>query len=247
MSPNPKSKIRNHKAKILKSPYFYIILGLSLLALAGGLHLFDTQYRDAVQSLFQRNSDVELCSFIKVFGKGSTLVFLAFVFGALGFKALTCRIFAAFIIMSMIVWSLKISVHRERPNHHDHFSFPSGDSGTASALFVPIVSQVTGFAPVGALAIGSVAFLRNYNDYHYLSDVLAGIGFGIISSGLAILIKLRRWKCFWKIKTKYFFYLAVLSAIVFSLPPFFNWAFLILAIIAILAMLYSYFRKAKAL
>lgn len=247
MSYLTKSKIQNHKFKILKSPLFYIILGLMFLVLSGILHPFDNQYRDALHNLSQGNNAGELCSFIKVFGKFSVLILLAFVFGALSFRTLAYRIFAAFIIMSVIVWSFKISVHRERPNLYDHHSFPSGDSGTASALFVPIASQFTSFAPVAPLAIGAVAFLRNYDNYHYLSDVMAGIGFGIISSGLAMFFKFRRWRLFWSIKPRYFCWLAVFATVVFSLPPFFNWAFFILAILSLFLLLYLSFRKANAL
>ncbi|PSL43391.1 membrane-associated phospholipid phosphatase [Chitinophaga niastensis] len=79
--------------------------------------------------------------------------------------------------------------HEQRPDGSDYLSFPSGHTATAfaSAEFmrqeykdVSIWYGVGGYA--AAVATGA---LRMYNNKHWLSDVVAGAGFGILSTKAA--------------------------------------------------------------
>lgn len=95
-------------------------------------------------------------------------------------------------IMTGSVTTLKHLSKRERPDNSSVNSFPSGHTATAfaSAEFLkqeygdryPWMTY-TGFA----IATGTAA-LRMYNNRHWLSDVVAGAGFGILSTKLSYLL-----------------------------------------------------------
>jgi len=81
---------------------------------------------------------------------------------------------------------------RTRPDGSDNRSFPSGHSTTAfaSAEFLrqeyKDVSPWYGYA--GYTVATTTAVLRLYNKKHWLSDVVAGAGFGILSAKASYLL-----------------------------------------------------------
>ena len=93
---------------------------------------------------------------------------------------------------------VKRVTHRLRPDETDYLSFPSGHTAHAfaNAEFLRMeykdVSPWYGIAGYG-IAI-TTGLLRVYNNRHWLSDVVAGAGFGIISTKMAYWIypKIRR-------------------------------------------------------
>jgi membrane-associated phospholipid phosphatase len=99
---------------------------------------------------------------------------------ATGIYLLTTGITGGFVI------SLKHVSNRTRPDGSDRQSFPSGHSATAfaSAEFLnqeyKDVSPLYGYA--GYTVATATAVLRLYNKKHWLSDVVAGAGFGILSA-----------------------------------------------------------------
>ncbi|HBM15695.1 MAG TPA: hypothetical protein DD381_05035 [Lentisphaeria bacterium] len=234
-----------HNILSFKSPYLYILIGIIFLILSGIFHPFDMEYKNALQQIANSHEKWTILNIIKVIGKGEFLVYVALILGVVRYKALACRLLLAFLIASVIIWSLKISVHRERPNHRNYLSFPSGDSGTSACMVASVSSQIPIVAIPGAVVVGAVAFLRNYDNYHYLSDVLAGIGFGVISAGLSMFVKLRRFKIFWKIKPFAFKGLYGVLFLVYLLPPLFNWAFIFWLICGVLLIASSSLKKKK--
>jgi len=81
--------------------------------------------------------------------------------------------------------------HRLRPNHGDYLSFPSGHTATAfmGAEFMAqeydAKSVWYGIAAYGIAT--TTGIFRMYNRDHWFSDVVAGAGFGILSTKLAYL------------------------------------------------------------
>lgn len=96
------------------------------------------------------------------------------------------------LIMSSVVFSVKKISGEWRPNGADQLSFPSGHTANAfaSAEFLRMeykdVSPWYGMA--GYIVAGATGYLRMYNNKHWLGDVVAGAGVGIISTDIAYYI-----------------------------------------------------------
>ena len=89
----------------------------------------------------------------------------------------------AFGTMAVLTEGLKVSVRSVRPDGTDDRSFPSGHAAVAFTG-AELVRMEYGWGwGAGAYAVAtSVAALRLYNGRHWLSDVLAGAGLGILSA-----------------------------------------------------------------
>lgn len=89
-------------------------------------------------------------------------------------------------------YAVKRFSHRLRPNGSDHLSFPSGHTGTAFMGAEFLAQEFSDKSPVYtvvgyAFAVTTGVF-RLYNRDHWFSDVVAGAGFGILSTKAAYLI-----------------------------------------------------------
>lgn len=75
--------------------------------------------------------------------------------------------------------TLKRLTRRERPDHRDHYSWPSGH---ASSMFALAGSLAGSYGAAGAIpgyaAAGLVAISRIKGNHHWLSDVTAGATIG---------------------------------------------------------------------
>jgi len=89
--------------------------------------------------------------------------------------------------------------HRLRPNGTDYLSFPSGHTGLAFMGAEFMAQEYDAKSPLyGVVAYGigtTTGVFRMYNRDHWFSDVVAGAGFGILSTKLAYLIypSIRNW------------------------------------------------------
>lgn len=96
------------------------------------------------------------------------------------------------LFMNISVFAVKNITHELRPDGSDYLSFPSGHTAEAflSAEFLmQEYKNVSIWYGIGGYAVAtSVAYLRMYNNKHWLSDVVAGAGFGIISTRLAYIL-----------------------------------------------------------
>lgn len=89
----------------------------------------------------------------------------------------------AFGAMAAVTEGLKVSVRSVRPDGTDDRSFPSGHAAVAFTGAELIRMEYGWGWGAGAYAVAaSVAALRLYNGRHWLSDVLAGAGIGVLSA-----------------------------------------------------------------
>lgn len=89
----------------------------------------------------------------------------------------------AYLAMGILVNTTKYAVKEKRPDSSARNSFPSGHTATVF-MGAELIRQEYGIGiSIGAYAVAtSVAFLRIYNDRHWLNDVIAGAGIGILSA-----------------------------------------------------------------
>jgi membrane-associated phospholipid phosphatase len=92
----------------------------------------------------------------------------------------------------MSVESIKTITKRERSDGSNNASFPSGHTATAFASAEFLRQEYKDESPLYGIAGYAVAtttgILRLYNNKHWVSDVVAGAGFGIASTKLAYLL-----------------------------------------------------------
>ncbi len=90
------------------------------------------------------------------------------------------------LLMSGAVTITKHATGRERPDGSNNQSFPSGHTATAfvAAEFLhQEFNNQSVWISVGGYAVASfVGVVRIYNNKHWLSDVVAGAGIGILST-----------------------------------------------------------------
>jgi hypothetical protein len=93
------------------------------------------------------------------------------------------------IITAGTVEGVKHWTHEERPDGSDFLSFPSGHTATAFAAAEFLRQEYKDVSPwygvAGYVAATTTGALRMYNNKHWLSDVVAGAGIGILSTKAA--------------------------------------------------------------
>ena len=87
---------------------------------------------------------------------------------------------------------VKRAVDRKRPDGADNYSFPSGHTASAFAAAEFLNQEYRDVSPwigyAGYTVATATGVLRMYNNRHWVSDVVAGAGFGIASTKVAYLI-----------------------------------------------------------
>lgn len=87
----------------------------------------------------------------------------------------------ALVSTGLVTGVIKYSVHRERPNQANHFSFPSGHTSSAFATATSLTYAYGWKAAVPAYTMAVWTGLsRMADDDHWLSDVVAGGFLGFI-------------------------------------------------------------------
>ena len=96
------------------------------------------------------------------------------------------------VIMGVSVASIKLLTGKERPDGSDFTSFPSGHTATAfmcaEILYQEYKDESILYGILGYTAAATTGYLRVYNDKHWFSDIVAGAGFGILSTKLSYLL-----------------------------------------------------------
>lgn len=98
---------------------------------------------------------------------------------------LTIILGTAYVLMGSTVYVIKNSTKVERPDRSAKNSFPSGHTATAfigAELLRREYWDVSPWIGVAGYAVAAgTGFFRMYNNRHWLTDVIAGAGIGILS------------------------------------------------------------------
>lgn len=120
----------------------------------------------------------------------------------------------AYVTMAVLTQAIKFGVHEKRPDSDLHNSFPSGHTAKVFTAAELIRQSYPVGVAVGAYTVAcSVAFMRLYNNRHWLNDVIAGAGIGILSArvGMWMLPLYRKW-----------FHMPLESTRVMALMPYYD-------------------------
>lgn len=177
-----------------------IFVGYGLVSLAGKnpIRDLDLTTKDELQedhSLFAAHADdyLQFAPAAAVYG-----LHLAGIRGKHSLADATGLYVLSEAFMGLSTHSVKSWTERLRPNGSGFNSFPSGHTANAfaSAEFLSQEYKDThpwiGYA--GYTVATATGILRMYNNKHWLSDVVAGAGFGILSTKISYLLypKLKR-------------------------------------------------------
>ncbi len=95
----------------------------------------------------------------------------------------------AAVIMGVSVVGMKTITHVARPDGSGYDAFPSGHTATAFTcaefLFQEYKDVSVWYGIAGYTVAAGTGFLRMYNNRHWLTDVVAGAAFGIVSTKMA--------------------------------------------------------------
>lgn len=175
----------NYKQLIIPS----ILIGYGVVGIESDqLKSFNTQLRDEVKE------DIDEKTTIDDFSQWAPAASV-FALDAFGVKAKhnlrdrTVLFATSYAIMATTVLGLKSITKIERPDGTSNNSFPSGHTATAFAgaefLWQEYKDKSIWYGIAGyAIATGTGLF-RIYNDRHWLTDVAAGAGIGILSTKIA--------------------------------------------------------------
>lgn len=111
------------------------------------------------------------------------------IHGKHNFRDRTIILGISAILTAGSVEGIKHWTHEERPDGSDFLSFPSGHTATAFASAEFLRQEYKDVSPwigvAGYAAATATGALRMYNNKHWLSDVVAGAGMGILSTKAA--------------------------------------------------------------
>lgn len=175
----------NYKHLILPSAMIgYGVLGLESHTLKG----INTQIRDEV------TGDIDEKITIDDFSQYAPMVSV-YALNGMGiqgknnFKDRTIVMATSYLIMSTTVLSLKSITKVERPDGSSNNSFPSGHTATAFAgaefLWQEYKDKSIWYGVAGYAVATGTGLFRIYNNRHWLTDVAAGAGIGILSTKIA--------------------------------------------------------------
>jgi hypothetical protein len=114
------------------------------------------------------------------------------------FRNRTLLLVKSEMIMAALTFSFKKVTNVSRPDESNNFSFPSGHTAQAFATATFLAKEYgdqSVWYKIGAYSMATtVGAMRILNNRHWVSDVLAGAGIGILSTNLAYLTHQYKWK-----------------------------------------------------
>jgi len=174
----------------------YLLAAALCLAAGAAVFPFDYDLYQIFRTFSHRVGKVhrvqEILDFFRPFGKGDVILLIIAGLGIAGARRKAMHILLALLVLTVLIWPVKVGVGRERPGFVNKHSFPSGDAATAAAFCVPLLTASPWTAPLAVAITGGVAAGRVYDGRHFPSDVLVGVAFGLVASSIALAILRRR-------------------------------------------------------
>jgi len=179
-----KAKV-NYKALVI--PSAFIVYGLVGLE-SHTIKLINSDTKDEITEHIDEKLTIDDFSqyapFVSVYALNA-----AGVKGKNNFKDRTIILCTAYAIMGATVNSIKLTGNVERPDKTSFNSFPSGHTATAfmgaEFLYQEYKEVSVWYGISGYLVATGTGFFRMYNQRHWLTDVSAGAGIGILSTKIA--------------------------------------------------------------
>ena len=126
--------------------------------------------------------------------------------GKSNFKDRSLILATSYLLVAATTLSLKNLTHVQRPDGSSFNSFPSGHTATAFAgaefLWQEYKDVSIWYGISGYIIATGTGFFRMYNDRHWLTDVAAGAGIGILCTKTAYWIYPKMQKLLFQKETK---------------------------------------------
>ncbi|AWG24926.1 phosphatase PAP2 family protein [Flavobacterium kingsejongi] len=165
------------------------LIGYGVIGLESDqLKLFNSQIRDEVKEDIDKKITVDDFSQYAPFAAVYSLNAMG-IQGKNNLKDRTIIMATSYVIMSSSVLALKSITHIERPDGSSNNSFPSGHTATAFAgaefMWQEYKDKSIWYGISGYAVATGTGLFRMYNNRHWLTDVAAGAGIGILSTKIA--------------------------------------------------------------
>lgn len=178
----------------LKFTYKSLIIPSALLAYGAigiesdALKAFNSEIKEEINEHIDTQFTIDDISQYAPFAS----VYALNLFGVKGknnFKDRTILLGTAYILMGTSINGLKKITRVERPDGTSRNSFPSGHTATAfmgaEFLYQEYKDVSIWFGVAGYVVATGTGLFRLYNDRHWLTDITAGAGIGILSTKIA--------------------------------------------------------------
>lgn len=181
-----KNEVRfRYKALIIPTVLIgYGVVGLESNTLLGINASTNNELKEHIDEKFTIDDVSQYAPFASVYTLNA-----AGVKGRNNFKDRTVILGTAYLIMGTTVNILKNTGTVERPDGSSNNSFPSGHTATAfmgaEFLFQEYKDVSVWYGVTGYVVAAGTGFFRMYNHRHWLTDVAAGAGIGILSTKIA--------------------------------------------------------------
>lgn len=166
-----------------------VLIGYGLIGLESDqLKSFNTQIRDEVKE--DIDNKITIDDFSQYAPAASVYALNAMgIEGKNNLKDRSIILATSYLIMSTTVFSLKHITKVERPDGTSNNSFPSGHTANAFAgaefLWQEYKDKSIWYGISGYIVATGTGLFRMYNNRHWLTDVAAGAGIGILSTKAA--------------------------------------------------------------
>lgn len=142
------------------------------------------ELREGIDSKFSIDDYSQYMPALSVYGLN-----LCGIKGVHDFKDRTMILAMSWLTMSVVAGTMKHTIRKMRPDGTTHNSFPSGHTATAfmgAEFLYQEYKNVSPWIGVAGYAVAAgTGFFRMYNNRHWLNDILAGAGIGILSTKLS--------------------------------------------------------------